>query len=79
MPAFDFKPRSPFIAGQTPGSELIEVWFNGYREALALAADPVDGWVERYKIDKDGHILQSLGEGATERVYGKVELRQTRL
>jgi len=79
MSFFDFDPRRPFVAGQTPESHLVEVWLNGYREALAIAADPVDGWVERYRQDDDGKILMTLKDRpATERIYGHVELKQTR-
>lgn len=59
---------------------MVEVWLNGYREPLAIAADPVDGWIERYKQDGDGKILQTIkDQAATERIYGKVQLKQTRL
>jgi hypothetical protein len=65
-----------FEAGYTPGSELMEVWRDGSREKLAIRADVLAGWVERYVIDRNGNIVREMGNAVTERIDGEIEIRR---
>lgn len=65
-----------FRAGQTHQSHRFEVWLNGQREPLAIAADDEIGYVERLVRDPAGEIRRDmLNREMTETLYGDVEIR----
>jgi hypothetical protein len=68
-----------FVAGGLAGtldSERFEVWLDGERQPLAIRANVTWGFIERFKTDADGEIIQDpAGEAIKERVFGKVKIR----
>jgi hypothetical protein len=68
-----------WTAGRSRNSHLYEVWLDGQRQPLAIAADIHLGYVERYRTDAAGEILRNPlapHRSATEILYGAVELRR---
>lgn len=55
--------------------DVLAVFLDGREQTYCIAANALDGWVERYLTDERGPVLGPNGKDATERVYGHVVIR----
>ena len=62
-----------YIDMNSPEPYNHQVFLDGEKQLHCIAADNIEGWVERYMLDGDKVLIH--GETfATEKVYGKVRI-----
>jgi len=68
-----------FAAGQTPRSELFEVFLDDVRLPMCIKAHSGQGWATCYVIDEaTGNVaVDGLGNTKTRTLHGRVRIRRT--